>query len=150
MIRDWRWLCLSVGRSSVFWGHTAGSVASWLAEKKTRFFRCAGGNHRPKEDLQTGAVRQVWHVFPHCCGVNVWLHKKIFQQVALLSLFSWTCWRKEPANRLEISNKSLPSVAENFPEGESAVFSLKPWSYGFTEASKQKRALIRNILLTTS
>lgn len=80
MISTQHWLCLSVCLSSVFWGHTAGSVASWLAEKKTRFHWGVGGNHQPQEDPQTGAVKQVWHVFTHCCGVNVYLHRKHFSR----------------------------------------------------------------------
>lgn len=54
-----RWL--SVCLFSVFWGHGVGSVASRLAEERTRFQWGAGGSDRPQEDPQAGAVRQVQH-----------------------------------------------------------------------------------------
>lgn len=45
--------------SSVLRGDAVGGVASRLAEKKTGLLRGAGGDHRPPENLQAGAVGQV-------------------------------------------------------------------------------------------
>ena len=82
--------------SSVFWGHAVGRVASRLAEKKTRLHWGAGGGHRPQEDLQTGAVRQVGQVFTHRCSIHVW-SGSIFSSSAWhppLLTAGWLSWRR--------------------------------------------------------
>lgn len=68
-------------------------MASWLAEKKTGFFRGAGGNYWLQENLQTGAVRQVWHALlnTHSVAVlsqfSILLHKSLYEMKLVSQMF---------------------------------------------------------------